>query len=163
MIRNGNEGDLERIMAIYKFARDLMKKSGNPDQWTNGYPEEWRVKEDIAMKTNFVLEREGVVKGVFVLLEDGDPDYLNIHQGQWLNDKAYGAIHRVASCTTGKGLTKEIFDWSLNRCHNIKIDTHKDNKIMQHVLIKNGFKRCGLVYIRGAGERIAYQKNLDIK
>lgn len=158
MIRNGCLNDLSRIMEIYEEARVLMKDSGNPDQWTNGYPQEWRVKEDIEKGINYVLEQDGLIEGVFVLLKDGDPDYLKIYQGEWLNDKPYWAIHRVASAGQRKGLTGEIFNWCLSQCHNIKIDTHQDNKIMQHVLLKNGFTPCGKVFITGAGERIAFQK-----
>ncbi|WKY48799.1 GNAT family N-acetyltransferase [Eubacteriaceae bacterium ES3] len=158
MIRNGTLNDLNRIMEIYESARDLMKTSGNPNQWTNGYPEEWRVREDIDKKTNYVCESNGSVEAVFVFLREGDPDYLRINHGEWLNSEPYAAIHRVASAETGKGMTKEIFEWCFSQCPNLKIDTHRDNKIMQHVLVKNGFKQCGIVYLREAGERVAFQK-----
>ena len=40
----------------------------------------------------------------------------------------------------------------------ISIDTHKDNLIMQKFLSKNGFDRCGIIYVEDGTERIAYQK-----
>ena len=43
-------------------------------------------------------------------------------------------------------------------CDNIRMDTHEDNKIMQHLLEKNGFIRCGTVHIFNGDPRIAYQK-----
>ncbi len=41
---------------------------------------------------------------------------------------------------------------------NFRIDTHNDNKIMQHVIEKNGFIRCGIIYVKDGSPRIAYEK-----
>ena len=54
---------------------------------------------------------------------------------------------------------------------NIRIDTHRDNKIMQHNILKQGFTYCGIIYLqsgdaldqrslasKGTQERLAYQK-----
>jgi len=41
---------------------------------------------------------------------------------------------------------------------NIRIDTHKDNHIMQHNLAKYGFQYCGIIYIASGAERLAYQR-----
>ena len=43
------------------------------------------------------------------------------------------------------------------RCGNIRVDTHRDNKVMQHILTKQGFQRCGIIYVKNGTERIAYQ------
>jgi RimJ/RimL family protein N-acetyltransferase len=43
---------------------------------------------------------------------------------------------------------------------NIRIDTHRDNAIMQHLLEKNGFVKCGIIYVEDGSPRIAYQKRL---
>ena len=32
---------------------------------------------------------------------------------------------------------------------NIRIDTHLDNRIMQHVIKKYGFTYCGIIYLAG--------------
>ena len=42
--------------------------------------------------------------------------------------------------------------------NHLRIDTHNDNKIMQHVIEKNGFKRCGIIHVNDGSERIAYEK-----
>ncbi len=47
---------------------------------------------------------------------------------------------------------------ALSQCGNLKIDTHRDNKIMQHLLEKNGFKYCGIINTDDGTERMAYQK-----
>ena len=49
-------------------------------------------------------------------------------------------------------------DWAWEQCRNLRIDTHRDNYVMQRLLEKNGFVRCGLIDLREGGERIAYQK-----
>ncbi len=41
---------------------------------------------------------------------------------------------------------------------NIRIDTHRDNKIMQHNILKHGFTYCGIIYLLSGYERLAYQK-----
>ncbi len=40
---------------------------------------------------------------------------------------------------------------------NIRIDTHLDNRIMQHVIKKYGFTYCGIIYLASGDERLAYQ------
>ena len=39
-----------------------------------------------------------------------------------------------------------------------RADTHADNKIMQHLLEKNGFTRCGVIHVADGSPRFAYQK-----
>jgi hypothetical protein len=41
---------------------------------------------------------------------------------------------------------------------NIRIDTHSDNNIMQHNILKHGFTYCGIIYLLSGDERFAYQK-----
>ena len=36
-------------------------------------------------------------------------------------------------------------------------DTHEDNLPMQRVLEKNGFQRCGTIFVEDGSPRIAYQ------
>ena len=43
---------------------------------------------------------------------------------------------------------------------SIRVDTHKDNKSMLRFIEKNGFQKCGIVYIRKTDERIAFEKPL---
>ena len=45
-----------------------------------------------------------------------------------------------------------------SRDTNIRIDTHRDNRIMQHNIEKHGFTYCGIIYLANGDERLAYQK-----
>ena len=40
----------------------------------------------------------------------------------------------------------------------IRIDTYRDNQIMQHVIKKYGFGYCGIIFLANGDERLAYQK-----
>ena len=46
----------------------------------------------------------------------------------------------------------------LEHCESLRADTHEDNKIMQHLLEKNGFVRCGIIHVEDGTPRVAYQK-----
>ena len=48
--------------------------------------------------------------------------------------------------------------WCYDQCGSILIDTHRQNIPMQRTLKKNGFTRCGVIYLEDGSERIAYQK-----
>lgn len=157
-IRNTKMSDLNKVLNIYEYARFQMKLNGNPNQWKDNRPAESLILEDIKNKNSYVIEKDGIIYGIFTLIIGVDPTYQNI-EGNWLNDKPYGTIHRIAS----SGVEKGIFDMALNYCltkiDNIRIDTHQDNKIMQHLLEKNGFLKCGIIYVDDGSPRIAYQKN----
>jgi len=46
---------------------------------------------------------------------------------------------------------------------HLRIDTHRDNKIMQHNLTKHGFSYCGVIYLASGDERLAYQRSPKAK
>ena len=53
----------------------------------------------------------------------------------------------------------ELFEKELNsfgRRDNIRVDTHRDNIVMQRLVEKLGFSRRGIIYIADGTERIAY-------
>jgi RimJ/RimL family protein N-acetyltransferase len=81
-----------------------------------------------------------------------------ITDGAWVNDKPYGVIHRIASAGYRKGIASFCMAHCFRLCGNLKIDTHKDNHPMQNALAKNGFVRCGIIYLQNGDERIAFQK-----
>jgi len=55
------------------------------------------------------------------------------------------------------GLLVSAFRVALSKADEIRIDTHHDNKTMQHVVMKHGFRRCGIIYLANGDPRIAYQ------
>lgn len=154
-VRKAKQEETAEILAIYAGARDYMRKTGNPTQWTGGYPDEETVRADMAADRLYVLCEDEELLGVFALLEDGDPDY-DVIEGAWLNSLPYAAMHRVASAGKRGGVMAACADYVLSRYGDLRIDTHEDNLPMQRALEKYGFVRCGIVHITRAGERIAY-------
>ena len=154
-IRKAKLEDTEAILEIYARARDFMRASGNPTQWSGGYPDRAVVLNDIRLDRLHVLCEGDVLHGVFALLCDGDHDYDKM-DGAWLNSLPYAAMHRVASAGLRSGIVRECVNFCLKIFNDIRIDTHEDNIPMQRALERIGFVRCGKVYITRAGERIAY-------
>lgn len=151
--------DIETVKETYAYAREFMKRSGNPNQWGDTKPLIEETLKDIENGNLYaVTDEEGAICGVFAFLTEKDPTYAVIEDGAWLNDGEYGVIHRIAS----NGRIKNMMGYALNYCEqkvpNVRIDTHHDNKVMQHILEKNGYAKCGIIHLENGDPRIAYQK-----
>ena len=157
MITQANLSQLSPIMAIYERAREFMAKTGNPDQWGMAYPPEDMIRQDILNGKCYVNLRDGNICAVFYFAIEEDPTYGYI-EGAWLNDAPYGVIHRIAVGESGTGTAAECFQFAFEQCENLRIDTHEKNIPMQRCLAKNGFQRCGMIYLEDGDPRIAYQK-----
>lgn len=68
--------------------------------------------------------------------------------------------HRIASYPDAHGIFGSIMDFCFSKDPNIRIDTHRDNTIMQHVMTKYGFTYCGIIYLASGDDRLAYQRIL---
>lgn len=157
-IRRTVINDLDRVMEIYDDARRYMRENGNSKQWVNGYPYIELIQQDIIDQKSYVCVDDNRVVGVFYFNIGPDVTYLNIFEGSWINNASYGVIHRIAAASRQKGVASYCLDWCFSKWPNIRIDTHRDNLIMQSFLTKNGFTRCGIIYLEDGSERIAYQK-----
>ena len=135
-----------------------MRQTGNPNQWKDSKPRTELLDNDISLGQLYVLDDSGTLQAVFALIPGQDPTYGYI-EGQWLNDAPYATIHRIASAGLRKGILAECLAWCFSRYSNLRIDTHHDNAIMQHLLDKHGFTRCGIIYLEDGEPRIAYQKS----
>lgn len=158
-IRKSTCKDIDPIMDIYATAKLFMASTGNGGQWTDGYPSRELVMQDIENGYSYVcVNPDNEIASVFYFRIGEDPTYLRIYEGQWLKDAPYGVIHRLAGNGKVKGLAPLCFDWCFRQCGNLRVDTHRNNLVMQHILQKNGFTRCGIIFIADGTERIAYQK-----
>ena len=155
-VRKATKDDFSEIVYIYAGARTLMRETGNGTQWKNTYPSDDIIRADIENGNLHVLFDEDGIEGVFALFPEGDPVYDRI-DGAWLNDKPHAAVHRVASAGKKKGILSECMRYCFSTFDNIKIDTHENNKIMQHQLEKAGFSLCGIITLTNDETRIAYQ------
>lgn len=158
MVRLANKVDLDEIWNVYLDAREFMRQTGNASQWGDFYPTIPMLEQDIERNELYVVERNEGVCGVFLFAEGPDPWYAEIDDGEWKSDTPYSVIHRVAAKAGVKGIFAECLDFALRNDQHLRIDTHEDNKVMQHVLEKNGFIRCGIVYVHERkSPRIAYE------
>ena len=159
-IHKANIKAVDSIISLIAQARHIMRSNGNPNQWSDNYPDRDTIVRDINAGNGFICtDGDGTICGYFALIAGADPTYAIIRHGQWLEEKrAYAVIHRIASTGSTHGVFRAIMDFAFRLHSNIRIDTHKDNSIMRHCLIKYGFTECGIIYLENGDERIAFQK-----
>lgn len=157
-IRLAVAADLDRLMEIFESARTFMAATGNANQWINGYPQRELIASEIAASHCYVCERgAGDIAGTFCFIAGPDSTYARIEEGEWLDDAPYYVIHRLASDGTCKGIAGACIAWCKQHSSHLRVDTHADNKVMQHILKRHGFVRCGIIYVANGTPRIAYQ------
>lgn len=159
-IRLATINDLDTMMDIFAYAREQMRLSGNPNQWGKTTPAREDMISYIEKNQTFLLIEDGLIKGTFVFFVGIDPTYNVIYDGNWLNDKPYGVIHKIAKGPNCSGILEQIISYCEKQIDNIRIDTHDDNKIMQHLLEKYGFIKCGRIHLENGSPRIAYHKEI---
>ena len=159
VVRKAKFEDVAAIMSVIDAAKKIMRQSGNMHQWEDNYPSETVITSDIQKNGGFAVEDDGKSVGYFAFLPSPDPTYAKIYEGEWLDDeRSYHVIHRIASYPHAHGIFCSIMDFCFSHDANIRVDTHKDNKIMQHNLLKHGFTYCGIIYLSSGDERLAYQR-----
>ena len=161
-IREAKTTDVSDIMQVMEAAKGIMRSSGNMHQWGDGYPSEAVILSDMQQHGGFVLEDAGRIVGYFAFLPCPEPTYSKIYDGEWLdNVQPYHVVHRIASQPDVHGVFSHIIDFCFSHDTNIRIDTHQDNRIMQHNIKKHGFTYCGIIHLANGDERLAYQRLKD--
>lgn len=166
-IRKATTQDFDRIMEIYASARRFMAEHGNPNQWgPTHWPPEDLIHRDIDRGDLYVCTQEGRIAAVFYYIcgQDIEPTYAVIEDGQWLDPGPYGVVHRIASDGSVSGAGAFCINWAFDRCGHMRIDTHGDNRVMQRLLKKLSFVRCGTIYVEEDDyPRFAYEKIRSFK
>ena len=159
IIREARLTDMDEIMLVMDAAKGIMRQSGNMHQWGEGYPSEAVITADMEKKGGFVVVDDGMVVGYFAFLQSPELTYARIYEGKWIDEvQPYHVVHRIASYPNAHGIFSSIMDFCFSHDTNIRIDTHRDNKIMQHNILEHGFTYCGIIYLLSGDERLAYQK-----
>jgi RimJ/RimL family protein N-acetyltransferase len=159
-IRQAVLDDLEAILSIYRNAREFMRQHGNPNQWGDTKPGREEIEENIRAGKLFVcLSPQNEILCVFYFAVETEPTYAVI-DGAWLNDKPYGVVHRIArsSSPAAHGSAAFVLNRCFEQCHNLRIDTHRDNKNMQNLFARIGFQYCGIIALEDGSTRLAYQR-----
>lgn len=159
VIRKTTKADLPRMLEIFATARRFMTLTGNPHQWAETYPSAQLLTADVESGDSYVCVEGGKLVGTFVLRGGADPTYSIIHNGAWSNDRPYATIHRIASSGEVRGIFSAAVAFALDHYSTLRIDTHRDNHVMQEALRKAGFEYCGIIHCWNGDERLAFQYN----
>ena len=164
MIRKANKNDIKDIMKVVASAQTFLKEEG-VDQWQNNYPNEEVLIRDINNKNLYVYEFDDKVVGFCAIIFGIDVTYNKIYNGKWLGENNnYVTIHRIATLKEYRkhNIASEFVLYTKKlaqerNLESIRIDTHKDNVAMNSFLLKNGFVKCGIIYLLDGNERLAYE------
>ena len=154
--------DFYDCMDIIDSARQQMIDSGL-HQWSEGYPSEDDILNDINNGVGCVLtiNKQVAVYGAVVL--NGEPQYQALN-GKWITDGDYYVIHRFATRPEfqREGLAQAFIKKVKGLCevekvHSIKVDTHIKNIRMVSLLNSMGFCYCGVVDYGDRDKRVAFE------
>jgi hypothetical protein len=160
-IKKAKTEEIDVIMDVFGAAKRFMRQTGNDKQWIDGYPSKEFILRCIQDESFYVILSDNEqIAGVFYFKVEEEKTYAKIYEGEWLNDKPYGVVHCIASNGKQRGIADFCLQWCLNQCKNVRVDTHRDNIVMQTVLKNNGFQQCGIIFVANGTERIAFQKCL---
>ena len=163
--RKATVQDIPGILSLFEQAREYFRMNGI-DQWQDGYPDEEALDEDLKAGCGWTFYNEGKLCAYAAIIDAEDENYREMVSGQWISDRPYFVIHRIAVSNDckGQGLAGQIFRFGSElypQFDSVRIDTHEDNKSMRHCLEKNGFEYCGVIRLQRDGAlRVAYEKNL---
>lgn len=158
-IRRAAPADLPLMRRIFAEARQKMRAAGNPSQWPESYPSDALLLADMEQGHSYLVEQGGRPVATFVLALGTEPTYARIYGGAWADAaRPYATLHRLASLSGVRGVAACVIGWCAARTDNLRADTHRDNRPMQHILLKHGFARCGTIRLANGEERWAYQR-----
>lgn len=160
LVRKSRLEDIPMLLQLAEESRQTMRRSGNLTQWSNGYPNVCDFENDIQQNNSYVItDKDNCIVATFAFIQGPEPTYAYIYGGEWIdNTKPYYVIHRIASTANCHGMISVILDYCFQQTDNIRIDTHRNNTIMRHLMKKHGFEYCGIIYLLNGDERLAYQK-----
>ena len=163
MIRKSTPDDIDLILRMYDHSRSVMRADGNMAQWV-GYPTREDIEEDIRRGVSYIIEdsplpgRGARGEATFALVPGVEPTYAHIDHGRWVTpDRPYSTLHRLAAMHGAHGIADIVFRHIKGLCDYLRVDTHHSNRPMHHILEKEGFVYCGIIYMPDGSPRDAYE------
>ena len=161
-IRKARPCEAEICYSFINDARAYHAKLGFV-QWHEGYPVLQTIMDDINTGTGYALVNKSDEPVGYCCFVVGEEPAYKVIDGKWLNDNPYAVVHRMAFSKNirGKGACGEAMDLLKKTAlslgiKTIRVDTQAENKVMQHILEREGFEHCGCVQFDGA-PKLAYQ------
>lgn len=169
-IRKATEQDIDLILKMFDHSRTVMRQDGNHAQWV-GYPTRADVAEDVRRGVAYVIENlklkiensqfpnpDDQYIGTFAMVPGEEPTYGYIDHGRWIDERTpYSTLHRLAAMPGTSGVAEAVFRYIKDACTHLRVDTHALNRPMRHILEKEGFVYCGIIYMPDGGPRDAYE------
>lgn len=166
MLRKAKNTELEKIVIIIEDGREFLRQQ-RINQWQHGSPSKETIEQDIKEQTSYVYEIDRNIVAT-AMLNNYDRDYEN-YPTLWSKCDNYLVIHRIATIKNkrnqgvGRQFLSAIVEFAKKEnIDYIRIDTHKDNKIMRKFLSNFGFVELGEIKLTMKNnlddkERIAYE------
>lgn len=150
MIRKAVPSDLDAIYALTQSCAKAMI-ANDIYQWNEHYPKRERFLKDIKLQELYILEQHNHIKGIIVLTDLMDEEYIPI---QWLTKNQYNLyIHRLAVHPDfwGQGYAQQLMTFAeeyakKNTYQSIRLDTFSQNKRNQQFYETRGYQRLGDIY-----------------
>ncbi|MFD2563420.1 GNAT family N-acetyltransferase [Aquimarina rubra] len=160
MIRKALLSDLDAIHKLTQACAKAMIAKGI-FQWNEDYPTRSRFQKDIELEELYILEEEHLIKGIIVITELMDDEYIPV---QWLTDNQNNLyIHRLAVHPDywGKGLAQQLMSWAetnavKNGYQSVRLDTFSQNKRNQKFYETRGYKKLGNIFFPKQSEHPFY-------
>ena len=86
--------DIALCYEIIREGRAFQKEQGF-EQWTETYPNQDTILNDIQSQKGYVIKSNGVIAGYMCIDFSGEPAYADI-KGEWRSDTPYAVVHRMA-------------------------------------------------------------------
>lgn len=157
-LRKAEISDLDCIGQLFDEARQYMCAQGNTDQWVEGRPNASTVRPDVEKGLGtVVLTEDNQIVGFFVLGQT-EPAYEQIH-GLWAFQEPYVVLHRFAAKPNHK-VGSFVLQYLQEHYPYIRLDTHRKNLTMKHLMDKFNFRYVGDVdyhYEPHDGIRICFE------
>ena len=158
-IRLAFPNEVDAIMQVIEEAKKCLADAGS-DQWQNGYPSTDIIIDDIISGQAYVALEEGELLAYAAVTKSPEETYEAIYENWQAGESEYLVFHRiaVAADVQGQGVAQTFLEGLIEGFDylDFRSDTHAENKAMQHIFEKLGFKQVGKVPVDG--ERLAYQK-----
>jgi len=133
MIRRAKIEELNSLMLLLRAVIANLNSLGI-DQWDEIYPDAVTINNDIQERTLFVLEEDGVIKGMVVLNEFQDKEYIDV---EWRHAAGKAlVVHRLSVHPSyqGQGVARRLMHFTErfaddNGYTSIRLDTFSKNPI----------------------------------